>query len=598
MTELISTTPQVDTAASSTPYVDPPGLRPVRPNAVLRIEDLVVDFGTGRAAVDHVSFSVERGEVLALVGESGSGKTVTAQAVLGLLPASARAAGSIQLTDDPAARPAHQQPNMLGAPEKAWRGVRGRMVAMVFQEPQTALNPVKTVGWQLSEALRAHTGRSRSATWARAVELLELVGIPDPAGRAKSYPHQLSGGQKQRVVIALALANDPALLIADEPTTALDVTVQAEILALLDQLRHRLGTAILLITHNMGVVADLADRVLVMRQSRMVERGEVVSLFSDPFTDYTRDLLAAVPRLPEVAAEPRATPVETDAVSATVDTAAVPATVADPATTAALCFVDAGVEYPGRLGRPSFRALQQITLDVPRGRVLGIVGESGSGKTTLAKAAVGNLPASHGQILLAGTDLSQTGRAELRRLRSRLGVVHQDPAATLDPLLTVGESIAEPFLVHRLATGAELRTRVRALLEEVALPSEFERRLPNELSGGQRQRVALARALALRPALLIADEPTSALDVSVQARILKLFSELQAEHGFACLFISHDLAVVNEVSDNVVVLRGGRIVETGPTREVLLTPRENYTRQLVQALPVPDPVEQRVRRIR
>ncbi len=581
MTELI-------TSAAQIPYVDPAGPRPVRPDAVLRIDDLVVDFGTGRPAVDHVSFSVERGEVLALVGESGSGKTVTAQAVLGLLPHSARVTGSVRLTDDPSARPAHEQPNLLGATERQWQGVRGTLAAMVFQEPQTALNPVKTVGWQLTEALRAHRRLGRAAARARAIELLALVGIPDPEQRARSYPHQLSGGQKQRVVIALALANDPVLLIADEPTTALDVTVQAEILELLDGLRRRLGTAILLITHNMGVVADLADRVLVMRQSRMVERGEVVSLFSDPFTDYTRELLAAVPRLP--AGEPEAT--------ATAGRDATRAT-----RTTALSFDEVSIDYPGRLGRPSVRALHDVTLAVPAGTVLGVVGESGSGKTTLARAAVGNLPAALGRIALAGTELAGPGSAgvsgaELRRLRGRLGVVHQDPASTLDPLLTVGESITEPLLVHRAASGAELRARVRQLLDEVALPAEFERRLPHELSGGQRQRVALARALALRPELLIADEPTSALDVSVQARILALFRELQAQHGFACLFISHDLAVVHEVSDEVVVLRNGRLVETGPARDVLLRPRETYTRQLVRSLPVPDPVEQRVRRAR
>ncbi len=575
MTELIT--------AAQPAYVDPPGPRPIRPDAVLRVEDLVVDFGTGRPAVDHVSFSVERGEVLALVGESGSGKTVTAQAVLGLLPRTARTSGSIQLTDDPVARPADRQPNLLGAAEKQWHGVRGAVAAMVFQEPQTALNPVKTVGWQLTEALRAHRRLGRAAARARAVELLELVGIPEPARRARSYAHQLSGGQKQRVVIALALAGDPALLIADEPTTALDVTVQAEILGLLDDLRRRLGTAVLLITHNMGVVADLADRVLVMRQSRMVERGEVVSLFSEPYTDYTRELLAAVPRLPPA-----------ESAGATVSSPAE----APQALPPTLSFETVDVDYPGRFGRPAVRALHEISFELAPGTVLGVVGESGSGKTTLARAAVGNLPAAHGRIALAGSALSGVSGPALRGLRSRLGVVHQDPASTLDPLLTVGESIAEPLLVHRVATGAELRTRIRGLLDEVALPAEFEHRLPHELSGGQRQRVALARALALRPELLIADEPTSALDVSVQARILVLFAELQAVHGFACLFISHDLAVVHEVSDAVVVLRNGRVVESGPTRDVLLRPEQPYTRQLVESLPVPDPVEQRVRRAR
>ncbi len=625
MTEL--TTSRLDLRR---PYVDEPGPRPIRRNAVLRVEDLRVSFG-GRPAVDDVSFSVDRGEVLALVGESGSGKTVTALSVLGLLPRSATAGGSIQLTDDPAARPAHRQPNLLGAPEQAWHGVRGRLASMVFQEPQTALNPVRTVGWQLAEALRAHGRIGRSAARQRVVELLRQVGISDPERRAGSYPHQLSGGQKQRVVIALALAGEPALLIADEPTTALDVTVQAEILALLDDLRHRLGTAVLLITHNMGVVADLADRVLVMRDARMVERGEVVSLFSDPFTDYTRDLLAAVPRLhgPAASSSPH------QRGSAPAAAGADPRTWGERSAVgpgrevgtgsrvgagsragagsrvgtgsgvgtgsrvgAALSFTDVVVAYPGRLGRPGFRALDQVTLELPAGRVLGVVGESGSGKTTVARTAAGNLPIAHGQVLLGGRELAAMGAAELRRQRALIGVVHQDPAATLDPLLTVGESIAEPLIVHNAAKGSELRSRVRGLLAEVSLPADFERRRPHELSGGQRQRVALARALALRPDLLIADEPTSALDVTVQARILKLFAELQAAHGFACLFISHDLAVVNEVSDSVVVLRRGRIVESGATADVLRNPQQTYTRQLVAALPVPDPLEQRIRRSR
>ena len=454
---------------------------------------------------------------------------------------------------------------------------------MVFQEPQTALNPVRTVGWQLAEAVRAHRRVSSRQAAARAVELLELVGIDEAGRRAGAYPHQLSGGQKQRAVIALALANDPALLIADEPTTALDVTVQAEILELLADLRRRLGTAILLITHNMGVVADLADRVLVMRQGRMVERGEVVSLFSGPFTGYTRDLLSAVPRLPTLQTHP-ALP----APSAKSETR--------PSDSPALQVSALTIDYPGRMGRPTYRALHDIDLTLDRGQVLGVVGESGSGKTTLAKAVIGQLVPAAGRISLGGTDLGATTGAERRRLRRGLGVVHQDPATTLDPLLPIGESIAEPLRVHRVLRGTELRQRVRELLTQVALPAHFERRLPHELSGGQRQRVALARALALRPALLVADEPTSALDVTVQAAILELFADLQAELGFACLFISHDLAVVNEVSDQVLVLRAGRMIEYGSTAQILSAPAEDYTRRLLTAVPIPDPIEQRARR--
>jgi peptide/nickel transport system ATP-binding protein len=409
-----------------------------------------------------------------------------------------------------------------------------------------------------------------------------VVGIPEPEVRVDAYPHQLSGGQKQRVVIALALANDPVLLIADEPTTALDVSVQAEILVLLGELRERLGMALLLITHNMGVVADLADRVLVMRHGRMVERGEVVSLFSGPFTDYTRELLGSVPRLRVV---------EADAPSS-IEPAAVDV---EPSGTPALAFREVDLDYPGRFGRPAYRALHGITVQVARGQVLGVVGESGSGKSTLGRAALGLLRPSNGRIEVAGSDLGTAGSAELRRLRRRIGVVPQDPAGTLDPLLSVGESVAEPLQVHRVVSGRGLRQRVGELLESVSLPRRYAERQPHELSGGQRQRVALARALALRPDLLIADEPTSALDVSVQAAVLAEFARLRTELGFACVFISHDLAVVDSVSDQVLVLHDGRAVEHGPTATVLGRPRDPYTRALLAAVPVPDPIEQRAR---
>ena len=427
--------------------IEQAGPRPIRPDAVLRVSELGVRFSS-TVAVESVSFSLDRGEILALVGESGSGKTVTAQAVLGLLPASATATGSVQLTDDPRERPAHEQPNLLAGARRGdpWAGVRGRFAAMVFQEPQTALNPVKTVGWQLSEALRAHRRIGRGPARERAIELLSLVGIPDPERRVDAYPHQLSGGQKQRVVIALALANDPVLLIADEPTTALDVSVQAEILDLLGKLRDRLGMAVLLITHNMGVVADLADRVLVMRAGRMVERGEVVSLFSAPFTDYTRDLLAAVPRLRLVEPDPGSAPVP-----------------AASSATPVLAFRQASVDYPGRLGRPAYRALHELTIEVAPGQVLGVVGESGSGKSTLGRAALGLLRAADGRIEVTGTDLGTASRSELRRLRRRIGVVPQDPAGTLDPLLSVGDSVAEPLQVHRVVSGRALRQRVSEL---------------------------------------------------------------------------------------------------------------------------------------
>ena len=533
---------------------------------VLSIDGLSVDFDEVGRVVDSIGFDVAPGEIVALVGESGSGKSVTAKAVLGLLPTTATATGSVRVTGQ----------EVLGLDERALRSVRGAKVAMVFQEPSTALNPVETVGWQIGEALRAHRRMSRRDTRARAVELLSLVDIPDPEARVDHYPHQLSGGQKQRVVIALALANEPDLIIADEPTTALDVTVQAEILRLLHDLRGRLGRAVLLITHNMGVVADLADRVVVLRDGKVVEVGDVEDLFARPRADYTRELLAAVPRL---------------------DPDVTPAPVAPAPEQSVLEFHDVVVEYPGRLGRPAFTAIDHVSLAVAPGEVLGLVGESGSGKSTLGRTALGLLRPKSGRASVLGHDLTSIGRDDLRSLRRRMGVVFQDPAASLDPLRSVGDAVGEPLEVHGLARRGELPAKVAELLEAVQLPASYADRWPNELSGGQRQRVGLARALALDPELIIADEPTSALDVTVQAAVLELFAELQRRFRFACLFISHDLAVVDQVADRVAVLRRGQVVEVGDPAAVLRKPETEYTRRLVAAVPVPDPVEQRRRRV-
>ncbi|WP_018653393.1 dipeptide ABC transporter ATP-binding protein [Actinomadura flavalba] len=522
--------------------------------ALLRIGNLGVRF-PGTTAVEGVDLELERDEVLAVVGESGSGKSVTALAVMGLLPAGATATGSVTLDGR----------ELLGAPEEELRRVRGARIALVFQEPSTALNPVERVGWQIGEVLRAH-GTPRRERAARVAELLTSVGIPPE--RARDYPHRFSGGQKQRIVLALALAVDPDVLIADEPTTALDVTVQAEILALLRDLRRERRLAVLLITHNIGVVADLADRVAVMRDGRVVETQDVRGLFAAPATEYARRLLAAVPRLEAH------------------DRPARPAPAKEPV----LAVEDLRVDHPGR---PA--TLDGITLAVAPGEVLGLVGESGSGKTTLGRVAVGRLRPASGTVRLFGQDLPGLSRSELRALRRRVGVVHQDPAASLDPRRTVLESITEPLDVHRIGTPAARASRAHDLLDQVALHRDHARRLPRELSGGQRQRVALARALALEPDLLLADEPTSALDVSVQAAVLDLFTELQERHGFACVFISHDLAVVNQVADRVAVLRGGRLIELGTARDVLTTPSTPYTRTLVDSVPVPDPVAQRSR---
>ncbi|GAA1982813.1 ABC transporter ATP-binding protein [Isoptericola halotolerans] len=548
---------------------------------VAQITDLAVSFATDQGsvrAVDGVSLQVAPGEVLAVVGESGSGKTVTAKTLLGLLPETATARGAVVLTS-----PQGVRTDVVQVSAARMRQLRGTEVAMVFQEPSTVLNPVYTVGWQIAESVRAHERISRRAARSRAVEALRQVGIPDPEERVDHYPHQFSGGQKQRVVIAMALVLGPDLIVADEPTTALDVTVQAEILDLLRRLRDETGTAIVLITHNMGVVADLADRVAVMYQGRLVEQAPVTELFADPQAEYTRALLGSVPRLGEgrVRAEARA--------------AGRPDGWAESAPVVSA--TDLTITYPGRFRRPGFTAVDQVSLSIRPGEVLGLVGESGSGKTTIARAIAGLQPVSDGSLRVFGTEMRGARGKALAGVRPRLGFVFQDPAASFNPLLTIAECVAEPLVVHGRARSPEAaRGRVDELLEAVQLPRSYGSRYPHELSGGQRQRASLARALALDPELLVADEPTSALDVSVQARVLELFAELQAELGFACLFVSHDLAVVDLLADRIAVLYRGRLVEEGPGSEVLDQPRDAYTRRLLASLPVPDPELQAERR--
>jgi len=551
--------------------------------AVLTIEHLAITFAQPRPAVADVSLTLRRGEILALVGESGSGKSMTARAVLGLLPPGARASGSIRYDDE----------EILGLDEAGLDRIRGARIAMVFQEPQTALNPVRTIGWQLREALRAHGTRSRKEADRRAVELLRAVEIPEPERRLRSYPHRLSGGQKQRVVLALALANEPEVLLADEPTTALDVTVQAEILRLLDRIRERTGTAIVLITHNMGVVAEIADRVVVLQAGEVVEEGETRALFAQPREPYTKTLLASVLRLPELDSESSSSNPAPRSSSSPEERGAY----RDASTVPAVEFRGVHVHYgSSRRGR-AFPAVTDVSLQVAPGEVVGLVGESGSSKTTLGRLAAGLVPLASGQVLLRGVDVHAAPAAERRALRRGLAFVHQDPEASLDPRLSVGASIREPLDIQRVGTPAERDARVGELLEAVQLPASYAARRPRELSGGQRQRIALARALALEPTLLVADEPTSALDVSVQARVLELFTELQQRLGFACLFISHDLAVVHQVADRVAVLRAGRLVEAGPVGAVFAQPAEEYTRRLLDAVPVPDPAR-RGRRVR
>ncbi|SDG51269.1 ABC transporter ATP-binding protein [Microbacterium pygmaeum] len=533
------------------------------------IRDLDVSFATDGGdvhAVRGVTLDVRRGEVLAIVGESGSGKTVTARTILGLLPETARMGGAVVLDGT----------NVVGLGQKELRRIRGTKAAMIFQEPSTALNPVFTVGWQLAEGLRAHGKYTKSEARAHAIDMLRRVGIPEPEQRVDDYPHQFSGGQKQRIVIATALALDPTVIIADEPTTALDVTVQAEILELLRRLRDEDGTAIVLITHNMGVVADLADRVAVMLDGAIVETATAPDLFARPQHEYTKKLLAAVPRL-EI----------TDRQLPAASVGAQPVVVAD----------ELVIEYAGRFRRAAFRAVDRVSFSISPGEVLGLVGESGSGKTTIGRAIAGLTPVAGGSLQVLGTEMRGVKEREFKPKRSQLGFVFQDPATSFNPLLTIAQNVAEPLIVHAgVRDAGAARGKVDELLEAVQLPKAFGDRYPHELSGGQRQRASLARALALDPKLLIADEPTSALDVSVQARVLELFRELQERFGFATLFITHDLAVVDLLAHSIVVLHKGEIAEEGTTAEVLGNPQDAYTKRLIASLPVPDPVEQAARR--
>ena len=532
--------------------------------AVLRVRDLRVSFGT-RAPVEVVhslDLDVAPGEVVAVVGESGSGKSVTALSVIGLLPDGARATGSVKL---------HGR-ELLGLSARELRQVRGAEIALISQDPVASLNPVFTIGFQVVEAVRSHDrSLSTRAARRRAIELLELVDIPDPARRMKQYPHELSGGQCQRVGIAMALASDPQLLIADEPTTALDVTVQAEVLDVLARLGRREGRAILLITHDMGVVAELADRVVVMRHGERVEEGTARSVLLTPSAGYTRELLDAVPRIGARGA------------AASLDEAP-----------AVLEIDDLVVTYGNRL-RGTFRAVDGVSVRVQKGEILGLVGESGSGKSTIGRAVIGAAPVSEGTVRIEGVDMRTASRAERRRTRRRVGVVFQNPALSLNPRYTAGQSVEEPLQSIRGLRGRALSERVEELLDAVGLSDRADR-YPHELSGGQKQRVAIARAVSLDPALLIADEPTSALDVSVQAQVLEVFRELQSRLEFACVFISHDLAVIDELCDSVMVLNTGRVVEAGSRTRVLEHPEDPYTRRLLAAAPVPDPDVQQARR--
>ncbi|MDN3934838.1 ABC transporter ATP-binding protein [Arthrobacter sp. YD4] len=583
---------------------------PGKGDVVLEVRDLSVDFGVDKKwvpAAIRLNYEVRAGEVLAIVGESGSGKSASSMALLGLLPSNSRVSGSVKLAGK----------ELLGGSEANIRAVRGKDVAVIFQEPMTALNPVYTVGAQIVETIRLHNEVSPDQARERALRMLELVELPDPEKAFRSYPHQLSGGQRQRAMIAQSLSCDPKLLIADEPTTALDVTVQAEILDLMRNLRNKLDSAIVLITHDMGVVADLADRIAVMRRGVIVETGTAAEIFHNPKHEYTKALLDAVPHLGQggeadgdvdvTAALAAATQADLEAIPheellrrerANAAALAAAAETAKPQGDPVLELTDVAIEYPKQGRVPAFRAVEGANLAIYPGQVVGLVGESGSGKTTIGRAAVGLLPVAAGTMKVVGQDISAAKRngRQLHEMRRHVGMVFQDPSSSLNPRLPIGESIGEPMFLAGVAKGAELQTRIEALLDQVELPRNYRNRYPHELSGGQKQRVGIARALSLKPKLMVADEPTSALDVSVQAKVLELFQNLQKELGFACLFVTHDLAVVDVLADRICVMQRGRIVEQGSRDQILRNPQEPYTQRLLAAVPLPDPEKQRERR--
>ena len=539
------------------------------PPVVLSLRDLTVCVRNQAGLVplvSEISFDLRRGETLALAGESGSGKSITSLAIMGLLPQPAVriTGGSIRLNGQP----------LSALAEAEMRQIRGDRVAMIFQEPMTSLNPMMSIGAQLIEAIRAHSTLSHKDARAEAIAALSAVRMSDPARRMTQYPHELSGGMRQRVMIAMALALKPEVLIADEPTTALDVTVQREVLELLRDLQAEQGTAILLITHDMGVVAEMADRVAIMRNGRVVETGDVGQIFAAPAQSYTRELLAAVPRMGKGGpALPRA----------------------EAAVVADLREVKVGFDIRGGvLNRVTHRvhAVEGVSFDIREGETFSLVGESGCGKSTIARAIVGLVP-HEGQISIAGQTVGAMTAAARRRLSNSAQIVFQDPMSSLDPRMTVGDQIAEPLLIHGNHDAASRRARAAELMQKVGLTSGQLDNYPHEFSGGQRQRICIARALALTPKLLVADESVAALDVSVQARVLALLQSLKTEFGIAMLFISHDMAVVENISDRVGVMHRGQIVEMGSRAQVFGNPQHPYTQRLMDAVPVADPTYQR-----
>ncbi len=564
------------------------------PSPTLAVDGLSVSFATAERtvhAVRDLSFDVGRGETVAIVGESGSGKSVTALSVMRLVE---HGGGRITSGRIGFARRDGARIDLASADGATMRDIRGAEIAMIFQEPMTSLNPVFTVGDQIGESIRLHQGKDRAAAAAESLRMLELVRIPEARQALGRYPHQLSGGMRQRVMIAMALSCRPNLLIADEPTTALDVTVQAQILALIRLLQDEMRMAVIFITHDMGVVAEIADRVVVMRDGRKVEDGDAQRIFAAPREPYTRALLAAVPRLGSMRGTDRP---EKYRLAGDTAPGAPAAGATRPVSGAPLLRVrdlttrfDVKAGFFGRVAR-RVHAVEKVSFDLAAGETLALVGESGCGKSTTGRSLLRLVDIAGGSIEFEGRDIARLPASEVRPVRRDIQMIFQDPFASLDPRLTVGFSIAEPLYVHGVAKGREAEERVAWLLEHVGLSPDHARRYPHEFSGGQRQRIAVARALALNPKIIVADEAVSALDVSIQAQIVNLLLDLQAELGLSYLFISHDMAVVERVSHRVAVMYLGQIVEIGPRRAVFEDPRHPYTRRLMAAVPVADPAQ-------
>lgn len=565
---------------------------PVLDEPLARIQNLRVEFKTRSGSVvgvKDISFDIQPRQTVAVVGESGSGKSVSALSLMRLIEYGGGQITNGNLLFD---RGDEAAPiDLASATQQTVRSLRGNEIGMIFQEPMTSLNPVFTIGKQLTEGMRLHLGLSRSAAKERAIELLRQVRIPEPEQRLKQYPHELSGGMRQRVVIAMALACEPRLLIADEPTTALDVTIQAEILSLMNRLKHEHNTAMLFITHDMAVVAQMADRVVVMFRGEKVEEGTVEEIFENPQHDYTKALLAAVPKLGEMRGKAAPEPLQ---LMRDTERASKPIEIADESVVLDVSHLVTRFAVKGGLLRrvvARVHAVEDVSFRIRSGETLSLVGESGCGKSTCGRSILRLLDPleQQGQIFLEGRDVMAFDDSELRAARRDMQMIFQDPFASLNPQMQLFEQVAEPLRNFNLASRSELNDQVASLFERVELPPSFMRRYPHELSGGQRQRVAIARALALKPKLIIADEAVSALDVSVQAQVLNLLMELQADLGISILFISHDMAVVERVSHQVGVMYLGRIVELGSRAQIFENPQHPYTRALMQAVPIADP---------